>query len=559
MKTPQEIRSEIDLIDDQITDLFLRRMVAAKEIAETKRASGTSILNVKREEEILTRLSSKVGEEFSTEIVNLYETLFSISRNYQERLLYTPTSAPNPASHLRIFLYGPPAAGKTTLGKRLGSALSLPFIDLDEEIEKKTALSISDFFSKNGEKVFRSIEAETLKNLPSFSAVIALGGGTLLNPDSRSFCENNGIVWTIESPSQTELNRRINISPSSRPLGDQSLKRKEHYKSFPHRITTFFDLPDSLVIIGKDLGSVSQLGDLTIADATAAGLHSDCFSPNHSLKLIPSGESRKKIATIKDIWETFLKHSIGRKSRIVSFGGGVTGDLVGFAAATWMRGIPWVNCPTTLLSMVDASTGGKTGFDLPQGKNLIGAFHSPSLVLIDAAHLTTLSTHDIASGKAEMIKHAIIKGLPLSCKSSIPSPEEIATNLSVKIDIVKDDPFETLNKRILLNCGHTIGHALEIATGFKLSHGECVAIGCIEEAKIAHSLGLAQRDFIEELIEAFQSAGLPTTLPRSQTIESLRPLMLSDKKHTHSTVTFALPCAHGSVKPIPIDLSKPLP
>lgn len=465
----------------------------------------------------------------------------------------------NSAPPFRLFLYGPPASGKTTLGRRLASALSLPFFDLDEQIVKVSHSSIPSIFAELGETAFRSIEANTLKSLPLISSVIALGGGTLLNPNSRSFCENSGIVWTLAPPSPEELKRRLNLAPNSRPLGDQSEARKLHYNSFSHSITTFFDLPDSLVIVGSSLGPVSPFGNLTFADASAAHFHPNGFTPDSPLKIIPSGESFKNLSTITDIWQTLHNFSIGRSNRIVSFGGGVTGDLVGFSAATWMRGIPWVNCPTTLLSMVDASTGGKTGFDLPQGKNLIGAFHSPSLVLIDTARLSSLPKRDLSSGKAEMLKHAIIKGLSLSISSDIPTPSEIAENLSVKINIVKDDPLETLNKRIVLNCGHTIGHALEIATNFTLSHGEAVAVGCVQEAKIAASLGLANISFVDSLKCAFATANLPTDLPSNLSAKSLRPLMLSDKKHASSIVTFALPCALGSVKLVPIDLSKPLP
>ena len=268
--------------------------------------------------------------------------------------------------------------------------------------------------------------------------------------------------------------------------------------------------------------------------------------------IIPSGEENKTIETVTKIWGAFAKAGLGRKDTVTAVGGGVTGDLVGFAASTWMRGIDWVNVPTTLLSMVDASYGGKTACDLECGKNMAGAFHPPRRVIIDVGFLKTLPERRLADGKAEMIKHEIIGGLKEVDYSAIPTEKELAENLAVKIGIVKADPLEKIGERIKLNAGHTVAHAIEKATNYAISHGEAVAIGCVEEARLAVRMSLALESWPNELAERFKKADLPTQLPEGMTFESLKPLMAGDKKREANTVVFALPCAWGDVRAVSI-------
>ena len=214
-----------------------------------------------------------------------------------------------------------------------------------------------------------------------------------------------------------------------------------------------------------------------------------------------------------------------------------------------MRGIEWVNVPTTLLSMVDASYGGKTACDLASGKNMAGAFHPPRKVVIDVNFLKTLSAERIADGRAEMIKHEVIGNLPHdSDVSGIPTAEEIRENLKVKIAIVRSDPMEKTGERMKLNAGHTVAHAIEKATGYAISHGSAVAIGCVEEAREAERLGLASPGWADELAKRFAAANLPVALPEGMTFESLRQLMAFDKKREATFVVFALPCGWGEVK-----------
>jgi len=456
-----------------------------------------------------------------------------------------------------VFLYGPPASGKTTLGKRLAEALKVPFVDLDAAIVDAAGKSIPEIFAQEGEAAFRDRESKTLESVIAGEApIVSLGGGTLLRPENRALCEAKGTVICLDAPNEEELARRIYAAKGSRPLGNKAAERAPHYASFPHRLAAFFEAGPSLVVVGNGLAPALVSHLPTVIDETVKKLYTPHLFPvPYSLFPIPSGEQHKTPATIQSLWHTFATWGLGRRDVVTSIGGGVTGDMTGFAAATWMRGMDWINVPTTLLAMVDASTGGKTGCDLPEGKNLAGAFHPPRLVIIDTDFLKTLSPKLIADGKAEMIKHTIISpgrgrppGAPLS-------PAAIAASLFVKVGIVREDPYETKGRRILLNCGHTVAHAVEKLTDYAVSHGEAVSIGCVEEARLAVRLGLAKPDWPEELSARFAAAGLPTALPKNLTFDALKPVMRGDKKKAGDIVTFALPCAWGDVRAVEVDLA----
>ena len=476
-----------------------------------------------------------------------------------------------------IFLTGAPASGKTTLGRRLATALGVSFVDLDAEIVRIAGRTIPEIFETQGEAAFRDLEAQTLLRLDESAAgVVALGGGTLLRESSRAFCEKTGTVICLDTPSDDELARRLGVAPGTRPLGDQAKERAAHYASFPNRVAGWFDLGNSLVLCGEGLSRAFLSGRHVVADATVASLWAEKMDID-PIATVPSGERHKTIGTVTALWSAFARAGLGRRDTVAALGGGVTGDLTGFAAATWMRGIDWINVPTTLLSMVDASTGGKTGCDLPEGKNLAGAFHAPKLVVIDVALLATLPSATLRDGMAEMIKHEVIgegrrkkeegksKGAEASAllpssffllPSGLPSAHEIFENLAVKVGIVREDPFERKGRRILLNCGHTVGHAVEKATDYAISHGSAVAIGCVEEARIAARRGLSPAGWPDELAARFAAVGLPAALPGGLSLGALVPLMKGDKKRAGAVVTFALPCGWGDVRAVPIDLEK---
>lgn len=461
-----------------------------------------------------------------------------------------------------IFLYGAPASGKSTLGRRLASALGVGFADLDEEVVRHAGRPIPDIFATEGERAFRACESEVLaKVCASFAAaaegpcaaVVALGGGTLLDDANRALAERVGTVWCIDTPSREELAKRLAAAPGSRPLGDRSSEREAHYASFAHRVARWFELESSLVVVGSGLASAVLAGRKIVVDETVAALHRGILPP--PVVTLPSGERHKVLATVEKLWDGFGKAGLGRRDTVVAVGGGVTGDLTGFAAATFMRGIGWINVPTTLLAMVDASTGGKTGFDRPDGKNLVGAFHSPGLVVIDVDFLKTLPSSVLNEGKAEMIKHEIIGGRMDGGLASL-TAAQLARNLSVKVGIVREDPFERSGRRLLLNCGHTVAHAVEKLSGYAVSHGAAVAIGCVAEARIAVRRGLASAGWPTELAAAFAAEGLPTELPEGMSRKDIVQAMKEDKKRSGGVVTFALPCGWGDVRAVPIDLTE---
>ena len=455
-----------------------------------------------------------------------------------------------------IYIYGPPASGKSTLARALAEALQCKALDTDALIVARAGCPISEIFANYGEEHFRELETmslmEAIEQSRKERCVVALGGGTLLRQSNREACEKAGTVICLDAPPQDELNRRLGLAPGSRPLGDKSRERAPHYASFGKRIAASFKLTDSLVLVGCGLAETFDVPERTVFDANVAKIHS--FAENDVLGIIPSGEVYKTPATVMNLWHCFAKAGIGRRDVVMACGGGVTGDLTGFAAATWMRGVPWFNFPTTLLSMLDASTGGKTGCDLPEGKNLAGAFHSPRLVVVDTDFLETLPSRELNSGYAELLKHCIISGKE-PCPVEKLTPAAIADNLSVKVEIVREDPFERTGRRILLNCGHTVGHAVESAMDYAISHGEAVAIGCVEEARLAVRLGLANPEWPKELVELFKSAGLPFKMPETLSFDGLKERMRGDKKRSGNTVTFALPCGWGEVRSVPVDLS----
>lgn len=459
----------------------------------------------------------------------------------------------------KFFIYGAPASGKSTLGRRLAAALGAKFVDLDDAVVERAGASIPEVFAARGEAVFRDLESEALAAIvgdDSGDMVVSLGGGTLLREANRALCERSGAVFCLDTPSDEELQRRLAAAPGSRPLGDRAKERAAHYAGFPARVAAFFEAQDSLVVVGRGLAAAMLKERAVVADATVAKLWKDRLGIE-PLATIPSGEEHKTPATVAALWHAFAERGLGRRDVVCALGGGVAGDLTGFAAATWMRGIPWINFPTTLLSMVDASTGGKTGCDLAEGKNLAGAFHFPRLVVVDADFLSTLPEGLLAAGKAEMIKHEVIAGVCAgggTAKGVVPTAAEIAANLSVKVGIVREDPFERNGLRMKLNCGHTVGHAVEKLSGYALAHGEAVAIGCCEEARIAVRRGLAAESWPAELAARFSAAGLPTEIPPEIDRASIDETMKGDKKRAGDVVSFALPCGWGDVRIVPIDL-----
>lgn len=262
----------------------------------------------------------------------------------------------------------------------------------------------------------------------------------------------------------------------------------------------------------------------------------------------PAGESSKNAETYLKILQFLAENRLTRSDVIVALGGGVTGDMAGFAAATYLRGIGFVQVPTSLLAMVDSSVGGKTAIDLPVGKNLVGAFYQPKLVLCDMDTLKTLPKENFLDGCGEIVKYGVLGDTALLatlCKDGVNFDLEtvISRCVEMKRDIVNADEFEG-GVRQLLNLGHTLGHAVEANSNFSLSHGCCVAIGLAVVSRAAAKEGICSSADTEEIIRTLKALGLPTET--SDSMDALMDIMLSDKKRSADTITCVIPQAIGT-------------
>jgi shikimate kinase/3-dehydroquinate synthase len=369
--------------------------------------------------------------------------------------------------------------------------------------------------------------------------------------------------------------------------------RAEHYASFPLQIETDRKTPSEIsweiqILLGQyhlkgmasakypsydvrvqtngldELGTIFQARDLkgpvVVVTDENVGKHYLSRLTNSLAKAgfetsgitIPAGEEYKTINSVSQLWDAFGSAKVERGSTIAALGGGVVGDLAGFAAASWLRGTSWVVVPTSLLAMVDSSMGGKTGFDLPYGKNLVGAFHPPRFVLADPSVLGTLPKVERINGLAEVIKHGVIAdpGLFDRCKNlkDLENLSDLVSRaMAVKVKFIEADPYEK-GIRAALNLGHTIGHGVELASGFRLSHGESVAIGMVAEAQMAEQIGLAEPGLANEISAVLKVVGLPTKIPSNLDHKQIIEAMTRDKKKAGGVVKFALPITIGDVQ-----------
>lgn len=297
-----------------------------------------------------------------------------------------------------------------------------------------------------------------------------------------------------------------------------------------------------------------------VSDSTVDALYGDCVE--RSLRdagyatlrcVFPAGERNKTLATLGDILEHLAEGHLTRADVVVALGGGVTGDMAGFAAAVYMRGIRFVQMPTTLLAAVDASVGGKTAVDLPAGKNLAGAFHQPSLVLTDVSVMRALPGALLSDGAAEIIKHGVLADEGLFERMCTPDwtrdmETVLARNVAIKRDVVVSDEREN-GARQLLNLGHTFGHAVEKCSGYTMSHGQSVAVGMVIAAGAA-----GKADVCRAILAANRNCGLPVTVPYSA--KTLAEAALSDKKRRGDLVTLVLPERIGACRLERVEVSK---
>jgi shikimate kinase / 3-dehydroquinate synthase len=514
-----------------------------------------------------------------------------------------------------LYLTGLPGVGKSTLARLVAPRLGLAHVDTDLEIERRVGMSTAEYWNAHGEQAFRAIERSVVLEVLADPApkLVAFGGGALLSRDVRHQAIRSGTLLHLRTP-QSVLEARLAQDPH-RPIlraasgAEIGLRarlialeqaRADAYRESHAELWTDDDIETLcsticakytytplLMPLGLGSYTVNIVEDepLLLADTLAAmGASSlvvvtdtnvgrarqdalaqalDALSIPRALVQLEPGETHKTLSSVDRIWDTALESGIDRETVVVGFGGGVVLDLAGFAAATLLRGIRWVSVPTTSLAMIDASVGGKTGFDTSQGKNLVGAFHQPSHVIVDIAHLQTLPSRELRSGFAEAVKIAALKDVALfdslerEAKALGRGEGDVARILrrciELKIDVVSADEREN-GERALLNAGHTIGHALEAAANFSaLHHGEAVAIGLCLETELAEQSTWSASGTAARLRNVLEAFALPTTTDASlRTIAA--PLLRRDKKRMRNELTFPVITRVGTseLKRVPI-------
>ncbi|HTY23948.1 MAG TPA: 3-dehydroquinate synthase [Desulfomonilaceae bacterium] len=504
-----------------------------------------------------------------------------------------------------IILTGFMGTGKTAVGRLVAQRLGMTFLDTDHEIERRAGISIPEIFSFFGEAHFRAMEKDLCQYIAAQERhVIATGGGMPMDPDNRRLLNSAGIVICLRSEAQEILKRvgngngrpMLQCGDSAQRVNQLLREREPVYSAFPFQLdTTHLSVEDTAqrilritdrgaesaksitvnlpggggytVAIGPEiLGLLGKmLKDRGITSSTAVvtdtnvgplylepvmtSLRDAGFKPFSSV--VPAGEASKSLTQLTGLYDRFLDRGLDRRGAVVALGGGVVGDLAGYAAATFMRGVAHIQCPTTLLAMIDSSVGGKTGINLSQGKNLAGAFKHPAIVVADTGTLSTLPETQIRTGMAELIKHAVIGDAELfdtledSHGPVHLGPDLITRSLSVKIAVVEQDPLET-GQREVLNLGHTVGHALEKCSQYSFSHGDAVSVGMVAAARISHMMGLCESSVCSRLESLLARNGLPTTHRLEP--NSVMTLMSADKKFIECNPRFVLIKDIGSVE-----------
>jgi len=509
-----------------------------------------------------------------------------------------------------IFLVGMMGSGKTTIGRSLAHSTGKTFVDSDLEIQERTGVKIPTIFEIEGEAGFRKRETEVLQELVKMdNVVLATGGGAILSENNRALLKRHGTVVYLRA-AVTDLQRRTRHDKNRPLLQTKNLhakltqllaERDGFYREAAHLVidsgsqgirnlvnklaqqlvaykkknemmqTITVDLVNSPeqrsypIHIGNDLLSqadlilphLSQKRVAIISNTTVAPLYLDKLRESlgrHGVEsvpvILPDGESYKNWETMNHIFDALLTHRCERNTTIIALGGGVVGDLTGFAAASFLRGVPFIQIPTTLLAQVDSSVGGKTGINHPQGKNMIGAFYQPQLVLADSSTLDTLPDRELRAGIAEIIKYGLIGDLSffewleqnmeqLLVREPSVLHEAIRRSCEMKAEIVAADEKES-GVRALLNLGHTFGHAIENGMGYGVwLHGEAVAVGIIMAAELSLRLNLINEADVLRIRKIFVDTGLPVVAPDFSTDKYL-DLMSLDKKVSAGKIRFIL-------------------
>jgi 3-dehydroquinate synthetase/shikimate kinase len=521
-----------------------------------------------------------------------------------------------------VVLVGLPGSGKSAVGRRLAHRHDARFVDLDEAIEKAAGQSIPEIFADRGEAAFRALEREAVEALgppdddPAIRTVVATGGGAVVDPRNRWALYRRRLgVWLDVRPEV--LAQRLRRSPNVRPLiaGRDPMgtirdlaRDRERFYSAAHRLNgvaelaTIVDRIDGLaaerpsdggptiLVRGRSLG-----GDVVIGEGIAATVVGDALRGLRARRaiivsepgawaaagpalgsaladdgwpvervLLPQGEAAKRLSVIEGAARDLSRLRVERGEPLIALGGGALGDAAGFLAASWLRGVPLVQVPTTLVAQIDSSIGGKTGVDLPEGKNLVGAFHPPAAVVIDIAFLRSLPERERRAALGEAVKmaalgderlfalleregDAVARGDAAAFASGAVA-ELVERTAWAKVAVVEVDEKEgSADRRITLNLGHSLGHAVEAAGGFReLLHGEAVAHGLRGATRIGRELGVTPKDRADRIERLLTSLGLATS-PLPYPLTTVLDALAADKKHASGVLRWVVPTADGSV------------
>ncbi len=543
----------------------------------------------------------------------------AVSRNLAQQETPLPLKEDTAPRRKSIILIGMPGAGKTSIGRRLAARLGLPFRDADVEIESAAGIPITEIFAKYGEPHFRDGERRVITRLVAEGPlVLATGGGAFADAATRAAIKaapDAVSVW-LRCPLPV-LQRRV-AGREHRPMfvNQDPAEVLERLASARHPLFAEADLivdctdehPDATtrrveqalstwrppaklhVPLGRhgyDIltgpGLLARAGGLLagvlpskkaiiVSDTNVMAAHGATL--RHGLAeagfsilaecVVAPGEGAKSMAVWQGVVEAMLAARPDRRTAVIALGGGVVGDLAGFAAASVLRGLPFVQCPTTLLAQVDSSVGGKTGINTAQGKNLLGAFHQPRAVLADTSTLSTLPVRELRAGWGEVAKHGLLQG-PLWdwCEAhgaaalagdSAALTHAVLESCKLKSAVVTADEFEEAPEggRALLNLGHTFAHALEAECGFDgtLLHGEAVGVGLGLAAMLSARLGYGAQEWPGRVVEHIAAMGGPARirdLPRGFSIDRLITRMRADKKARDGALRFILMRGAGDV------------
>ncbi len=515
-----------------------------------------------------------------------------------------------------VVLVGMMGSGKTAVGSALARILGVPFLDSDTELTRAANMTIAEIFERDGEPFFRQKETQVINRLlETERGILSTGGGAFLSAENRQIIAEKGVaVWLradidllwsrvrhkttrpllrTENPYRTlsdlckarnpvyalaELAVDARCRLFDRRDGPAGVAGAAHpgrcAGGGPMTVDVHVNLGDRSYDVRIGQGLIGQAGALiapllarprvaVLTDETVAGLHlrglrDGLAAGGVSMQALalPPGEATKSWPQFERAVEWLLEQKVERRDVVVAFGGGVIGDLAGFAAAVLRRGVRFVQIPTSLLAQVDSSVGGKTGINAPQGKNLIGAFHQPSLVLADIDVLGTLTPRDFLAGYGEVVKYGLlgdvaffewleVEGPALAAGDVAKRTEAVRRSVQMKADIVARDETEQ-GDRALLNLGHTFCHALEAATGYgdRLLHGEGVAIGCALAFETSARLGLCAQEDPSRVRAHLRAMGMKTDLRDIDgdlpDADALLALMAQDKKVIDGRLRFIL-------------------